>query len=141
MVFGTLQDSLNKHAPAVTHASQRRPQGAPAGPLNLFRYLRANLPYFKLNQCPAGDLLYCCKATRQPLHHNNGPHCLRVRPYTYRKDSGSAEQKQFKLKIEFSFFFLTISSTHTMEAWSRSQRITCMASKRLFFINASQSHV
>lgn len=33
MVFGTLQDALNKHDPAVTLTSQHRPQGAPAGPL------------------------------------------------------------------------------------------------------------
>lgn len=101
MVFGTLQDALNKHGPTVTHSIQRHPQGAPAGPLNLFRYLRADLPYFKLNQHPTGDLLYCCTATTQPLHHNKGLYYWRVSAYTYRKGSGSAEEKQFKHKIEF----------------------------------------
>lgn len=57
VIFGTLQNSLNKHDPVVTLTSQICPHGDPAGPLNLFRYLRANLNYFKLNQYPTGALL------------------------------------------------------------------------------------
>lgn len=76
VVLGTLQDSLNKHDPAVILASRCRPQGAPAGPLNLFRYLRANLPYFKLNQGPTGDRLYCCTPLTQQIHHNTGSQLL-----------------------------------------------------------------
>lgn len=75
VVCGTLQDALNKHDLVVTLTSQPRPQGASAGPLNLFRYLEADLPYFKLNQCPTGDLLYCCAATTQPLNHTKALYC------------------------------------------------------------------
>lgn len=45
--------------------------------------------------------------------------------------ASSTEGKQFKHKIGFWFFFLTISSAHIQ--WGLSQRSICMATKRLFF--------
>lgn len=80
MVFGTLQDALNKHGPAVTHASQRRPQGAPAAPLNLFGYLMADLPYFNLNHCPTGDAAIFLNGFNTATTPQQGPLLQEIEP-------------------------------------------------------------
>ncbi len=98
VVFGTLQDFLNKHDHAVTLPGQRRPQGAPAGPLNLFRYLRLTCPISNSISVPEE---ICSKATTQPIHHNKGLSCWKAKLCTYRKDSAPLKKNNSGTKLSF----------------------------------------
>lgn len=81
--------------------------GAPAGPLDLFRYLRPDLLYFKLNQCPRGDRLQWCAATTWARHHNKDLHhqseWTHIRARTYLHDRLGEKQVKHKSALWFSF--------------------------------------
>lgn len=111
----SVQDSLNKHDPTVIPTCQCHPHGDPAGPLKLFSYFKANLKYFKLNQSPTGDKVYCHTAATYLLHHNK---TLVSSEWTH-TPSGTSTYWSTKLCT-------------TEKPWSQSpkaQWTTCMASK------------
>lgn len=95
--FGTLQDALTKHDPAVTLTSQSHPQGAPAGlsgPVVIPRGWPALFQTQSVSHRTHLALLHGYNIATTP--QQGPPLQERVKPYTYGEDSGSAEGKQFE---------------------------------------------